>query len=86
MESYFLPHLIAGGLSVLVLYGVYKVLRSIYKILFFFISLYLLSLFVLAKFGLIDVHYDKFQQFAYQIAQMFNSFWRWILSHTGTQT
>lgn len=76
-----LPQLIAGGLSVIILYGIYKILKSIYKIFFFTISLYLLSLLILAKLGFIDIHVDKFQQLVYQVAQWFNSFWYWILDY-----
>ena len=86
MENNLLPSLIAGGLSVILIFGVYKVLRSFYKVIFYFLSLYLLSLFTLAKFGFIDIHLDKFQQILYQISNWFNTFWQWIVDYLNQKS
>jgi uncharacterized membrane protein (Fun14 family) len=78
-----LAPLFMGGVGLLVLVGLHRVLRGLYSIILLFLSIYLLSLFVLAKLGFIDIHVDKFEALYRQINDWFVSFWNWIVNYVN---
>jgi uncharacterized membrane protein (Fun14 family) len=69
--------LLASG--TLAAFWLLKALKTVENAVFLLISLYFLSLFLLAKTGVISVHPEKLQQIYLTIHQWFSDFANWIL-------